>query len=127
MSAAAAQTVARRTPAAKKAIITVTEAAASRIKQLLSSQKPPPMGVKIGVRKGGCNGMSYTMNYAKDVGKFDEVVNEKGVTVVVDPKATMYLIGTEMDFVDTRLKSEFQFNNPNATSQCGCAKSFNVR
>lgn len=85
-------------------------------------------GVKVAVRRRGCNGYSYVMNYTKpnEVGKLDEVVEEKGVRVVVDSKALMFIIGTEMDFVDDEIKTEFVFNNPNAKGHCGCGESFHI-
>ncbi|EER15072.1 iron-sulfur cluster assembly protein, putative [Perkinsus marinus ATCC 50983] len=84
------------------------------------------IGLRVGVGKKGCENMSYTMNYARDIGKLDEVVETEGVKVVVDPNALMYLIGTEMDYVDNDLASEFVFTNPNQKSSCGCGKSFSV-
>ena len=85
-------------------------------------------GVKIDVKKRGCNGYSYVMDYLKpeQVGKLDEVVEDKGVRVVIDKKALMFVLGTEMDFVDNEIKSEFVFNNPNAKGNCGCGESFHV-
>ena len=106
-----------------------TDNAAARIKELMSGvQDSHISGVKVAVRRRGCNGYSYVMNYAKDTdaGKLDEVVEEKGVKVIVDSKALMFIIGTEMDFVDNEIKTEFVFNNPNAKGHCGCGESFHV-
>ncbi|KAF4714212.1 hypothetical protein FOZ63_000501 [Perkinsus olseni] len=112
---------------ANQAVMTVTPAAASRIKDLMSEKHDSSIiGLRLGLAKKGCENMSYTMNYARDIGKLDEVVESEGVKVVVDSNALMYLIGTEMDFVDNDLASEFVFNNPNQKSSCGCGKSFSV-
>lgn len=111
---------------ALKAPITITDAAASQVKALLDKRGKPSAGIRVGVKKGGCSGLSYTIEYADDVQKFEEVVNEKGVTVIIDPKAVMYLLGTEMDFVEEKMKSGFVFVNPNEKGRCGCGESFHV-
>ncbi|KAF4676730.1 hypothetical protein FOL47_005447 [Perkinsus chesapeaki] len=124
LAAAAASSTAA---AAASSVMTVTPAAASRIKDLMSKKDDSSIiGLRVGLAKKGCENMSYTMNYARDVGKLDEVVESEGVKVVVDSNALMYLIGTEMDYVDNDLASEFVFHNPNQKSSCGCGKSFSV-
>eukprot|EP00656_Telonema_subtile_P052153 TRINITY_DN718_c0_g1_i3.p1 TRINITY_DN718_c0_g1~~TRINITY_DN718_c0_g1_i3.p1 ORF type:complete len:121 (+),score=21.29 TRINITY_DN718_c0_g1_i3:73-435(+) len=114
---------------AAKAAISVTEAATKRIGQLLSKAEPAVEGIRVGVKRRGCNGLSYTMDYVKhgDKKKLDEVVEPAaGVKVFVDSRALMHVIGTEMDFVTDRIRSEFVFTNPNSKGECGCGESFNV-
>ena len=111
---------------AMKAAISITDAAAERVKALLAKRGKPSAGIRISVRTKGCSGLSYTLEYADERGKFDEVVEEKGVTVLIDPKATMFILGTEMDFVDDKLQSGFTFRNPNEKGRCGCGESFHV-
>ena len=112
-----------------KDILTISERAAGRINHLMSlrpSDAEPTVGIKIGVRNAGCSGMSYTMDYAEEVSAGAEVITQRGVTVVVDPAAVMFLIGTELDFSEDKLSATFVFNNPNVTSTCGCGESFAV-
>src|SRR5690242_11607119 len=104
----------------------VTDAAASRIKALLAKRGKPSLGIRLGVRARGCSGLTYTLEYADEKGKFDEIVEDKGVTILIDPKATMFIIGTEMDFVEDKLQSGFTFRNPNEKGRCGCGESFHV-
>lgn len=111
---------------ALKQAMTVTEAAARRIEALLAKRGKPALGVRIGVRSRGCSGLTYTLEYADEKGKFDEVVEDKGVTILIDPKATMFILGTEMDFVEDKLQSGFTFRNPNEKGRCGCGESFHV-
>lgn len=106
--------------------IQVTNAAAERIKFLLGQRGKPSAGVRVSVKKGGCSGLAYEIEYADEVGKFEEVVEDKGVRVVIDPKAVLYLIGTTMDYVEEKLKSGFVFVNPNEKGRCGCGESFHV-
>ncbi|HEY0526367.1 MAG TPA: iron-sulfur cluster assembly accessory protein [Stellaceae bacterium] len=106
--------------------MTVTDAAAERIKALLSKRSKPSVGVRVGVRSRGCSGLSYTLEYADEKGKFDEIVEAKGVTILIDPKATMFILGTEMDFVEDKLQAGFTFRNPNEKGRCGCGESFHV-
>ena len=104
-------------------VLTLTDAAASRVKQIIERADKPIAGVRVGVKNGGCAGMSYTMEYAEAAQPGEDMVEDKGVTVFVDPKAVLFLLGTEMDFQTTKLSSQFVFNNPNQTSACGCGES----
>jgi len=106
--------------------ITLTEAAAARIKAVLAQREQPPLGLRIGVKTRGCSGLSYTVDYADERKPFDEGIEDKGVTVLIDPAATMFLLGTEMDYVDDKFQSGFVFRNPNEKSRCGCGESFSV-
>ena len=104
-------------------VMRLTEAAADRIKAIMAKSEKPIAGVRVGVKNGGCAGMAYTMEYAEEPAKFDEVVEDKGVKLLIDPKAVLFLLGTEMDFKVDKLSSTFVFNNPNQTSACGCGES----
>jgi len=101
----------------------LTDAAAARIKDVMARATEPMEGVRIGVKNGGCAGMEYTMEYAASVNPHDEVVVDKGVKILIDPKAILFLLGTEMDFKVDKLSTQFVFNNPNQTSACGCGVS----
>ena len=101
----------------------LTDAAAMRIKDVMARATTPVAGVRVGVKNGGCAGMEYTMEYVESIGPTDEVVDEKGVKLLIDPKAVLFLLGTEMDWKVGKLSSQFVFNNPNQTSACGCGES----
>lgn len=107
-------------------VMTLTDAAAARVAGLLAT-KPGVKGLKIGVKKGGCAGMEYTMTWANEIGKFDEVVEEKGAVVLIDAAAVMYLLGTEMDYRTDKLSAQFVFNNPNQKGACGCGESVDLQ
>lgn len=109
-----------------KNIISITENAVAQIKLLLAKRQKPSLGIRIGVKSGGCSGLSYYVEYADNKNQFDEVVENKDVTILIDPKALMYLIGSEMDYHQGQFKSGFTFTNPNEKGQCGCGKSFSV-
>ena len=109
-----------------KQIISLSDQAASRIKEIMSSAENKSIGVRVVVKSGGCAGMSYVMEYAKEINQNDEVIEDKGVKVFIDPAAVMYLFGTEMDFKKEQFSSEFVFNNPNETERCGCGESFKI-
>ncbi len=104
-------------------VMRLTEAAAARIKDILARAEKPIAGVRVGVKNGGCAGMEYTMEYAETVNPTDEVVEDKGIKLLIDPKAVLFLLGTEMDYKTEKLSSQFVFNNPNQTSACGCGES----
>ena len=108
-------------------IMKLTDAAAARVREILDKSDKPVVGLRVGVKNGGCAGMEYTMEWAEDQKPFDEVVEDKGVRVLIDAKAMMFLLGTEMDFQTTALKSGFVFNNPNQVSACGCGESVQLK
>ncbi len=112
--------------AAPQQPISVTPAAVERVKALLDQRGKPSAGVRIGIRARGCSGMSYTLEYADEQTPFDEVIQTDGVTILIDPKATMFILGTEMDFVEDKMESGFVFRNPNEKGRCGCGESFHV-
>jgi len=107
-------------------VMRLTDAAAARIKEVMAQAAGEVAGVRVGVKNGGCAGMEYTMEYARAVGPTDEVVEEKGVKLLIDPKAVLFLLGTEMDYRREKLSAQFVFNNPNQTSACGCGESVQI-
>ena len=115
-------------PRPKPSILSITDAAASRIREIVARADRPVAGVRLGIKKGGCAGMSYTMDLVEYVGKGDDVVElDGGVRVLVDPAAVLFLLGTEMDFTVDKLSSRFVFRNPNETSACGCGESVTLK
>ena len=112
--------------ASRTQALTMTDSAADRIRALLAKRGKPSLGIRVGVRSRGCSGLTYTLEYADEKGKFDEIVEDKGVTVLIDPKAVMFILGTEMDYVEEKLETGFVFRNPNEKGRCGCGESFHV-
>ena len=107
-------------------VIKLSDNAANRIKEIMSKADNTAIGVRVGVKSGGCAGMSYVMEYAKEAKKNEEVIEDKGVKVFIDANAIMYLLGTEMDYKKDKFSSQFVFKNPNETERCGCGESFKV-
>jgi iron-sulfur cluster assembly protein len=105
----------------------LSDAAANRIKELMARMDRPVAGLRVGVKNGGCAGMEYTMEYAEAANPTDEVVEDKGVKILIDPKAVLFLLGTEMDYKTEKLAAQFVFNNPNQTSACGCGESVQLK
>ena len=123
MDDAAIQPRARR-PRPK--VVTLTDAAAARVKEIMARAEQPYAGLRVGVKNGGCAGQEYVMEYAEAAAPLDEVVEDKGVTILVDPKAVLFLIGTEIDYEVSRIASKFTFRNPNETDACGCGESVTI-
>src|SRR5579883_801635 len=113
-------------PRARPAVITVTPAAAARIREIIAKAPKPVVGVRVGVKARGCSGMSYVVEYAEERRKFEDSVDIDGATVFVDPKAVMYLLGSELDYREGKMESGFSFKNPNEKGRCGCGESFSV-
>ena len=107
-------------------IIKLSDKAVNRIKEIMSKAENTAIGVRVGVKSGGCAGLSYIMEYASDKKPNEEIIEDKGVKVFIDPKAVMYLLGTEMDYKKEKFSSQFVFNNPNETERCGCGESFKI-
>lgn len=113
-------------PRPRPQVLTLTDAAVARVKAIMASKGAGGAGLKIGVKKGGCAGMEYTLDLAESAGKFDEIVERDGARVIIDPQAVLYLLGTEMDYKVDKLAAQFVFNNPNQQSSCGCGESVNL-
>jgi iron-sulfur cluster assembly protein len=107
-------------------LIQISEAAAARVKDLMSKRSKPSVGIRVGVKTGGCSGMAYTFEYADEVQPLDEVIEDKEIKILVDPKAVIYLVGTTLDYHDEKVRSGFVFINPNEKGRCGCGESFHV-
>jgi iron-sulfur cluster assembly protein len=114
-------------PRSRSKAMTLSDAAASRIRQIIANSETPVVGIRLGVKKGGCAGMEYTIRYAENFGPHDEVVEDKGVRFLIEPTAVLFLLGTEMDFKVDKLKSGFVFDNPNQSSACGCGESVAIK
>ncbi len=110
----------------QKQVMSLTDAAALQVKELLNNRGKDSAGIRIGVKSGGCSGLKYFVEYADEQRKYDEVIKDKDVTIFIDPKALMYLLGTEMNYVEEQFKAGFTFTNPNEKGKCGCGSSFNV-
>ena len=104
-------------------VMSLTDSAAVRVREIMDRADKPLAGLRVGVKNGGCAGMSYTMEFAEESKPFDEIVEDKGVRILIDPKAILFLLGTRMDFKTDKLSSGFVFENPNQTSACGCGES----
>lgn len=113
-------------PRPRPQVLRLTDAAATRIRELMDRADKPIAALRVGVKNGGCAGMSYTVEYADEVSKSDEVVEDKGVRILIDPKAVLFLLGAEMDFKVDRMAATFVFNNPNQTGACGCGESVSI-
>jgi len=107
-------------------VVTLTDAAADRVQQIMAKAEKPYAGLRVGVKNGGCAGQEYVLEYAETADPLDEVVEDKGVTILVEPKAVLFLIGTVIDYETTRLSSKFVFRNPNETDACGCGESVTI-
>jgi len=108
-------------------VMSLTDRAAERLSEIVAASDEPVAAVRVGLKKGGCAGMEYTMDYAAEIGPMDEVIEEKGVKLLIEPQAVLFLLGTQMDYEESKLSSGFVFNNPNQTSACGCGESVEIQ
>ncbi len=111
----------------RPAVVLLTDAAADQVKAIMTRADKPYVGLRVGVKQGGCAGQEYVLSYAEEIGPIDEVVSDKGVTILIEPKAVLYLVGTVIDYETTKLASKFVFNNPNETDACGCGESVTIK
>ena len=123
MEAPSIPTAAARPRRPRPKVVTLSEAAAERVRSIMDRAEKPYAGLRVGVKNGGCAGQEYVLEYATEAGPLDEVVEDKGVTILVEPKAVLFLIGTEIDYENGLLESGFRFRNPNVTDACGCGES----
>ncbi|MEI6558301.1 MAG: iron-sulfur cluster assembly accessory protein [Rhodospirillaceae bacterium] len=107
-------------------VMKITEAAAARVREIMAKRDPPALGLRIGVKSRGCSGLSYNLEYAEEIKPLEEIVEAQGIKLLVEPSAVMFLVGTEMDYVEDAMKAGFVFRNPNETGRCGCGESFSV-
>jgi iron-sulfur cluster assembly protein len=119
-------TIETRTRRPRPKVVTLSEAAAARVREIMDRAERPYAGLRVGVKNGGCAGQEYVLEYAEKAEPLDEVVEDKGVTILIDPKAVLFLIGTEVDYEVTRLAEKFVFRNPNQTDACGCGESVTI-
>jgi iron-sulfur cluster assembly protein len=127
MEAPASPTITPRVRRPRPKVVTLTPAAAARVKEIMDRADKPYAGLRVGVKNGGCAGSEYIFEYAAEKGPIDEVVEDQGVTILIDPKAVLFLIGTTIDYETTKLSSKFVFNNPNETDACGCGESVTIQ
>jgi len=120
------QTIQPRPRRPRPKAVTLTDRAAERVREIIARSETPVAGLRVGVKNGGCAGQEYVLEYAEAANPFDEVVEDKGVTILIDPKAVLFLLGTEIDYETTRLASKFVFRNPNETDACGCGESVTI-
>ena len=107
-------------------LITLTDAAAERVKALIARADKPVLGLRVGINSRGCSGLSYVVEYAEDQKRFEDMIEDKGVKIFIDPTAVMFLLGSEMDYVEDKFQNGFVFRNPNEKGRCGCGESFHV-
>ena len=108
-------------------VVTLSEGAAERVREIMAKAEKPYAGLRVGVKNGGCAGQEYVLEYAEAANPLDEVVEDKGVTILVEPKAVLFLVGTEIDYEVNRLSAKFVFRNPNETDACGCGESVTIQ
>lgn len=119
-------TITPRVRRPRPAVVSLTDAAAAQVKSIMAKADKAYAGLRVGVKQGGCAGQEYVLSYADEIGPIDEVVTDKGVTILIEPKAVLYLVGTVIDYETTKLASKFVFKNPNETDACGCGESVTI-